>query len=217
MNLKNAYYLLVVLLIACSQKLTKRIHLLSSQKRIDTVVVLGPIVEMRRQVNKDSFFTETDSKQNAEALAVEAINGLFGARLTLKHKQLDLINSWIIKLTLDSAVRVPSRRPLLNAPTLFQDNDNFTLIPYLIWTRTTNDYVESNCGKVGYRDYIHERYCTWTSSQVYLFLVHNKTKEIVYFKESFWSKATIYTPYKQRITRSFEKCSGPLLRKLAMK
>lgn len=182
------------------------------------VTLLSPLVEMRRQVNKDSFFLETDSKKLAEDFVLNSIRTLLDKKIVFKYKELDLLSSWEVKIRIDSVIEKHKKTNRFDCEielaTLSNDHRRFILIPYLIWTRTTDEYHEGACGKAGYRDYINKSYCTWTSAEAYLFLVNRKTKKIVYYKKNFWSQQTIYMPFQSRIYRSFERCVKPLLRKV---
>ncbi len=94
---------------------------------------------------------------------------------------------------------------------------NLIMIPYFVWTRSTEDYDKGKCGKVGYRDYGNYKYCTWTRSQTYVLVINRKSKEVIFFKYWGWQIETLFLPYEYRVTRSLRHCMNPLLRKLGHK
>jgi hypothetical protein len=204
-------------LAGCNPALTKMINHVSKKNRGDSIFIVEPIIESRIQYNKNSYWEDSyDGLQLARTLTKTALHELFDDRLPVQYVQPNYNDSWRAN-ELDSILakflNTKYERFLINKKLLTPTSSGFILVPYLIWTRTTPEFESEKCGLDG-KTYMLNRVCTWTQAQAFLFLVDKKNGEIVYYKDSFWSKEGITEPFQHRVTKSFMRASQPLLRSL---
>lgn len=210
--------LICILSAGCDPYITRQINNISKHYKGDSIYVAGPLIETRLQTTKDSFTGDSESFEPAERLTKKALHQLFDGRLKVEYDQTDPINSWRTKIAVDSLLDKFSKAQYLscsvNSNLQFQTKASLILIPYLIWTRTTRDYDDGTCGHDSGRNYFSDQHCYWTKASAYLLLIDKKTKVVLYFKSSNWFFLDILLPFDKRVTKSFKRCSQPLLRKL---
>ncbi len=216
---RNIPLLSLLVCVGCNPYLTKRINLLSKKDRGDSVYVVYPIVEAKRQSNSAIFKDpENEAYQIADSLTKKALHQQLEGRLPIWFAGFDSGTYVTTKKLLDSVLAKFMKSNVKHFPLgegfVFPTKMNLILIPYYIWTRSTEDYDKGKCSQGGYRTYGGREDCTWTRSQTHLIMIDCKKKEIVYFKYIQWDIGTIFLPSEYRVTRNFRHCIKPLLRKL---
>ncbi len=210
-------FFILTLCSACNPYLTKRINRISKSNSGDSIFVMYPITETRRQITNDSYTDDLETFQSAEDLTKKALHGLFDNRLKVRYGESDFGTFRKTKTLLDSVLKKFAdkkyKKFIIDKKSETSSSSNLILIPYLIWTRTTEDFEKEKCGLNG-KIYALAKDCRWTDAKACLLLIDRKKGEVVYFKQNWWRMAGLYFPYEQRITRSLKECSQPLLRKL---
>ena len=202
----------------CNPYLTKRINLLSKKEKGDSVYVFYPIVEAKRESNAANFKDpETIVFQMADSLTKKALHQQLDGRLPARFAGFDSGQYVKVKKILDSML-LKFMNSKVKHVTVHQDlklpsNFNLILIPYYIWTRSTEDYDQGKCSPGGGKNYGF-KWCTWTASDTHLIMINCKKQEVIFFKFNGWRIDTLYLPSEYRIARNFRHCTKPLLRKL---
>ncbi len=204
----------------CNPYLTKRIDIISKNDQREAIYVAYPIIECRRQARDDFFYKDPDKEINrsAETFTKKALHELLDKRLPVRFAELDTLEYSKSKKIVDSVLgkflttEVEYFR--ISQELNFKTERNLILIPYLVWTRGTDDYHGDKCSYVGHNAFRGNSACLWTQSQTLLLMINRKSKEVVYFKYSQCNMGLIYSPYEVRVRLNFKHCAQPLLRKL---
>lgn len=215
---------IIVLWVSCNPYVTKNFNFIDSEgiSSEDSIYVV-PVVECRRQITEQTYNNDEEAFQVADTLASNALHKLLDSRLNIKYGMIENINSHDLRKLLDSVVNrlinVEYKHFVFNKKFDIPSQANLILIPYLVWTRTTPEFEREDCiwGRGAGRIYTPNSVCTWTKAQTYFFVINRNKREIVYYKDSYWSRGHIWMPYESRITLNFRHCAEPLLQKLARK
>jgi hypothetical protein len=180
------------------------------------VLVAYPIIECKRQSNTTSYADE-EALEPATKLTKKVLHTLFDGRLNARYDSISYAdqnaNKKILDSVLSSFLTKKQKNYKISQPLKFPSNASLILIPYLIWTRSTDDYNYGKCGIDG-KIYSTNSVCTWTRAQAHLILVERENREIIYFKYNQWDRGNMWMPFEPRIYRSFYQCSKKLLKKL---
>jgi hypothetical protein len=201
----------------CNPYATRRLNLISNDNRKDSIYISYPIVKSRRQATKDYSYDEFETLSVLDTLTNRAIHKFADGRLRAKFGTLTDAESNVYTRLLDSILSKFMSRQYQEfkiAQNLdFSAGQNLIIIPHIVWTRSTEDYNEGDCGKVGYRDYVNSKYCTWTRSQTLLIMIDKRRREVIYFRYCQWDRVKLWLPFERIVNRSFRKCFRPILRK----
>jgi hypothetical protein len=210
--------LLLFLSSACSVSINR---LKSERINSKSIYVMDPICESRIQMTRDAFVVDFNELRMLDSLTNSTMHRRLDPYLMGYDRSRRLFHN-TTKMFLDSALkryRAPHGQFFIkNRKFDVPDSIEFVLIPYTIWTRTKEDFEK--CNRYVTRGYSRTVTCTWTLSEMYLFLFDNKTGYLVYFKARWWAKGGWYSdgialPFYKRIDRSFYMVSRPLLKRLS--
>lgn len=202
----------------CNSYLTRRIDNIEERHKRDSIFIISPIIETRRQITKDSYIGDYESFELAQNLTVKALHYMLRDGLPVKFDTRDPINSWTAKIIADHTLLKFLQRKYDHFPVREEleipSKANLVLIPYLIWVRTTEEYDDGSCGHNAGHNYVLDQHCYWTKAYVHLFLVDRHSRELVYYSQTAWGYGQILMPYEERVDRLFGKCIRPMLRNL---
>jgi hypothetical protein len=210
----------VFLFTGCNPYLTGKINTIPESNKGDSIYVVTPIVETRRQITRETFVPDEEALSPAIALTSKALHDLFDHHLRVKYLREDPDTTLERKMQLDTILKRFVSAEYKQFTTGMKLNGypsvKLVLIPYLIWTRTTPEFESEKCGPSG-RIYTPNERCYWTRSQAYLFLIDNRTSELVYYRVNEWYIRNLRLPFEKGIAYSFRHCSRDLLRSMNRK